>query len=138
MSPKIRYAPRSSVCADAPGVDELALSVDELIAQRLHLHVGDRIAELVGDAAGNGAAARQAEIDLVEHLAGGDVERLARLERSRLSVLERDEPGLVDEQAIASGRKRGQLVTPLAVGRVAVRMVGGTADSGDTNFGFSG
>ena len=68
--------------------DELTLPVDELIAHRLHLHVSDRIAELIGDASGDGAAARQAEIDFVEHLAGCDVERLARLEWPRLSVFE--------------------------------------------------
>ena len=74
---------------------------------RLHLHVGHRIAELVGDAAGDGAAARQAEVDSSRAPDRSAISSgLPAFERARLSVLERDVSGLVDEQAIASGRKR--------------------------------
>ena len=113
-----RHEPKNAVCAKVvrlcrpPGVDELTFPVEELIAQRLHLHVGKRIAELVGDASGNGAAARQAEIDFFEYLPSCDVERLARLEWARLAVLEGDISGFVDGQAITPGRQRGQLYAP--------------------------
>src|SRR6185503_19800665 len=72
----------ADVVADgrASRVHELSLSVGELITHRVHLRVGDRIAELVTDAARNHASSGQAEIDRVEHLAIRRVERLAGFE----------------------------------------------------------
>ena len=103
----------------SPGIDQLTFAVDELIAERLDLDVCDGVAELVGNAAGDRAAARQAEVDFVECLSVGDIERFAGLERSRLSVLERHVSGLVDEKAIPPGRQRREFVAPFAVGRDA-------------------
>ena len=103
----------------SPGVDQLTFAVEELIAERLDLHVCDGVAKLVGDSAGDRAAARQAEVDLLERLSFGDIQGFAGLERARLSVLERHVSGLVDEKAIPPGWQRRKFVAPLAVGRDA-------------------
>ena len=99
----------------ASGIHKLPFAVDELIPHGLHLHVGDRIAELICDAASDDAAARQAEVELVDRLPVGDIERLSAFEGPRLPILECHVTRAIDEQAIAAGRKVQQLISAVAV-----------------------
>ena len=79
--------------------------------------VGDRIAELIRDAARDDAAARQAEVRLVERRRFHEIQRLAGLERARLSVFERDVAGLAHLQLVSARREGGKFVLAVVVRR---------------------
>src|SRR6185503_13923772 len=79
-------------------------SLLDLRSQHLHAGAGDRIAELVGDAAGDGRAARQREVR-GEALTVGEVDGFNRLEGMALSELLRDEPALRGTDRPASRRQ---------------------------------
>ena len=96
---------------------ELALAVDELHPHRGDVGVGHRLAELVGDAAGEDAAAGECDVNLVHRLRLGQLDRAPRLEGPVLSVLHRHEARLGDAQAEAAGRQILEFVAPLGVGQ---------------------
>ncbi len=102
---------------DAPGGGrEAAPAVLPCLAHGRHRDVGNRVAELVDDAPGDDAAARHADVRIVEALLVGELDGLARLERPRLPVLDVDEPRLGRLQREAAGRQLAELEAALGVG----------------------
>ena len=80
-----------------------------------HLNPGQRLAELVEDAAGDNAAALQREVDVIDRLAGGGVDRLSAFAGTLLSPRRADITGLRDEQVVAAGRQRREFVSAVGV-----------------------
>src|SRR5262249_35120055 len=72
---------------------------------------------LVDHAAGDNRTARQGEIDLLDELSSGDLERLALLEGARLPVCEADVAALARVDGVASRLDLLELVLAVAVGR---------------------
>src|SRR5207253_10108215 len=68
-------------------------------------------------AARDDSAARQREVHLLDRLVCEDLERLARLERSRLAVLQRDVAALARGYRVAAGLDFLELVLAVAVRR---------------------
>ena len=60
-----------------------------LVPHRLHRCADDRIALIIGNAAGDDAAARQREIDLLDDLRVREIQRPAAFERTALAEFER-------------------------------------------------
>jgi hypothetical protein len=85
------------------------------VAHRRDLCIGDRLAELVHDPAGDDSSARQREVDLLEQLAVGDLERLPLLERSELTVGKRHEAAFAGVERVAARGQLFELVASLGV-----------------------
>ena len=101
----------------AAGVHQLPTSLHELIPLHRHLHVGDRLPELVEHAARDDAALWQTEIDLFERLPVWELHRLPRLERTLLPVLQRDVAAFACGDHVAPGRQIAELIPPLRIRR---------------------
>ena len=73
------------------------------------------------------AAARQPELDALELLAVGELQRRAGLQRPPLAVRQRDEAGLRHRERVASRRQLGEIEDAAVVGEraAAVRQLGG-------------
>ena len=109
------------------GRHQLAFALRVLVAHHADHRAGHRIAVFVEDVAGDDAAARQAEVDAVQLLAVGELQRRARLQRPALAVREADEAGLRHRQRVAAGRQFRELERPVVVGQhaAAARQLGG-------------
>ena len=73
---------------------EAAFTLLVLITKHADQDARHRVAGLVVHVAGDDAAARQAELDVLDLLTVGELERCAGLQRPSLAVRERDESGL--------------------------------------------
>ncbi len=82
----------------------------------MHACAGDRIAELVGYAAGDCRAARQGEVR-GEVLTVGEVDRFDRFERMTLSELLRHEPAFRRADRPASGRQVTEFEAAVRISR---------------------
>ena len=88
------------------------------VAIALHLHrcFGERLAELVRDAARNHAAARQRECDLLDRLTGGDRHYRAAFADAPLPVRQRHVAGLLRGNRVTPAGELADFETPLVVG----------------------
>ncbi len=95
---------------------EPPLSADVSISHRLDPRPGERFTELVEDAAGDDTGTRQGDVELLDGLSFGELQDLARFERTLLTVGDVDVSTLADGHAIASGRETLQLPSAVRVG----------------------
>ena len=88
-----------------------------LIAHDAHGGARDRVAVFVENPARDRAAAGQTEIDALQLLAVGKLQRRSVLHRPPLAVRKRDEPALRNGNRITPRRQIVQLVRAVLVGR---------------------
>ena len=126
----MRNWPRSFVCAMRPGDGTSRRRPSHpRLAHRRDGDIGNRIAELVDNPPGDHAAARHADVGVVERLLVGELDRLALLEGPRLAVLHADESGFRRLEREASGRELPELEAPVDVGQGGLRCDFGAGDA---------
>ena len=99
------------------GSHQAPLAAHVLVALHRHHRIGQRLPELVDHAAGHDAAARQREVDFLDELAVENLERLARLERTLLAVLQLNVAALARVYGVASGQDFFELVLSVGIRR---------------------
>src|SRR5207249_7900179 len=82
------------------------------------LRTGNRLVDFIGDVAGDEAHAWQGEVDVVDELLVGDLQRFALFERTPLAVAQRQVSAAPDRHRITAGR---QILDLVAAVRVAAR-----------------
>src|SRR5262249_22287654 len=97
--------------------DELPMAADELRARNADSGALKRIAELVDDAAGDGAGAGQPDADTLARTAGIDAHALARFRQPLLAVRERDVAGVIRDDRVFTRFELGELVASILVAR---------------------
>jgi hypothetical protein len=81
-----------------------------------HLHVRDRLGELVDDLPADHAGAWQREVDPIDHLLVDELDRLAGFEWTALAVLERQISAARHANRIAARGQLGDLVAAVEAG----------------------
>src|SRR5262249_33617414 len=85
-------------------------------ALRRHADAGNRLTELIDNPAGDHAAARQGDVNPLDDLALGDLDRPLWVGRPPLPVGQRDETALADRERVAASAHLPELVGAAGIG----------------------